>query len=309
MSAPPRRDRVCAVVVAYRSAAHLPALLPDLLAACEQVVVVDQACPDGSGDVAERLGATVVRAEANRGFAAGVNLGAAAAMAQATVLLLVNPDCRVPAEAVRALRAAAQRHPGHVRGPVVHDQHGALQPTRASLPSAWAFLGEELVVRESARPGSFPARLWARWQSYDAEVEAPLLSGVCLWVPRVTWDATGPMDESFFMYREEMDWQLRARRLGHATVLVPSARITHERAASSGRHDPRRARWLGASTRRFVLRWLPGWRGRVSLGLLALGQAVRLAAWSLPNLRRRPAAAQRRAQHAATLTALLGRRP
>ncbi|MBA2317839.1 MAG: glycosyltransferase family 2 protein [Euzebyales bacterium] len=303
MAAAPASPHICAVVVAYRSAEHLARLLPDLVAAVDGVVVVDQASDDDSARVAERHGAVVLREPVNTGFAAGVNRGVEASAGD--VVLLVNPDVRWDAGALKALHEASLRHPGDVLGPVVRGDDGRLQPTRSGLPGLLTFLGEELLVPESAAVGSWPARLWPRWQRYDAEVDGPLLSGACLWIPRATWERVGPMDERYFMYREEMDWQLRARQRGVRTILVPDATIAHVRAGSSGRHDPQRARWLAASTRRFVLRWLPGWRAWAALALLAAGQALRWLVWSAPVLRGRPDARQRRAQHRAALVPLL----
>lgn len=296
---------VSAVVVTYRSAAYLPRLLPALAAACDEVVVVDNASDDGSAGVAARLApsAVIVRRERNDGFAAGVNAGVARARGE--LLLLCNPDVALDAGAVAALVEASRRHPGDVVGPLVRLPGGRPQPTRSGMPSLWNLLGEQVLVPESATPGSWPARLWPRWRAYDREEPGPLLSGACLLVPRPLWERTGPMDAGYFLYWEEIDWQLRARRHGARTVLVPSAEVVHERSASTGRHDEARARLFAEGARRFVRRWLPGWRGRAALCLLAAGQFARAVAWDLPPLRSRPAAAARRRQHRAALRGLL----
>lgn len=291
---------ISAVVVAFRSADHLPDLLRDLDAqGVDEVVVVDNASPDDSAAVAA---ATLPRSHVlarpeNRGFAAGANAGLAAATGD--LLLLVNPDVRLEPGAVAALVAAAERLPGAVLGPVVHDTTGRLLPTRRSLPGLRSFLGEEVLVPERARPGGWPQRRWARWAGYGAEVEAPLLSGVCLLLPRAAWESTGPFDEGFFLYWEEVDWQLRARALGHPTVLVPAARIVHVRSASLGLHSARRAALLGVATRRFLALHLPGARRLAALLLLSAGQALRWLVWTVRG--RAPAAAARRAQHSAWL--------
>lgn len=297
---------VSAVVVAFRSATHLPGLLADLNAqGVEEVIVVDNASPDDSAAVAVAVlpRAQILRLEVNRGFAAGANVGVAAA--SGTHLLLVNPDVRLAPGAVGALRSAAGRRPEAVLGPRVRDTAGRVLPTRRSLPGWWSLLGEEVLLREGAAIGGWPQRRWARWAGYDREVDAPILSGVCLLVPRAVWEHTGPLDEGYFLYWEEVDWQLRARALGYPTVLVPAAEVVHARSASLGLHDPRRARLMGRATTRFLDRHAPtgqrlGWRG-----LLSLGQVLRWVAWAARGLRTGRAeqgrAAQRRAQHGAWL--------
>ena len=44
---------------------------------------------------------------------------------------------------------------------------------------------------------------------------------------RDCWHACGPWDESFFLYSEEADFDLRARDAGFATVYEPSAGAVH----------------------------------------------------------------------------------
>ncbi len=294
---------ITAVVVAFRSADHLPDLLRALdQQGVDEVVVVDNASPDDSADVARATLPTVrvVSLPENRGFAAGVNAGLAAATGH--LLLIVNPDVRLRPGALGALRAASKRHPGAVLGPAVRDGDGRLLPTRRSLPTFGSLLGEEVLIPERAAPGGWPQRLWSRWQSYESEVDAPLLSGVCLLVPRAVWREVGPFDEGYFLYWEEIDWQLRARALGHRTVLVPGSEIEHLRSTALGLHDPRRATHMGRSTRRFLLKHLGQSRGRAALVLLSLGQLARWAIRALQALGGDQTAARRRGQHSAWLS-------
>jgi glycosyltransferase involved in cell wall biosynthesis len=58
---------------------------------CE-VIVVDDGSSDGTGEIAEQLGATVLRHEANRGLAAARNTGVRAATGE--VIVFTDDDCR-----------------------------------------------------------------------------------------------------------------------------------------------------------------------------------------------------------------------
>jgi GT2 family glycosyltransferase len=44
----------------------------------------------------------------------------------------------------------------------------------------------------------------------------------------------GLLDETFFLYYEEMDWCFRGRKLGFRVVYVPQARVYHKGGASTG---------------------------------------------------------------------------
>jgi GT2 family glycosyltransferase len=40
-------------------------------------------------------------------------------------------------------------------------------------------------------------------------------------------DAVGPLDETFFLYFEELDWCLRLKRRGWKVYYIPQARVIH----------------------------------------------------------------------------------
>lgn len=297
--------RVSAIVVTYRSAARLPALLGPLRATVDELVVVDNASDDGSAALARRLvpDAVVVERRRNDGFAAGVNAGVAAATGD--LLLLVNPDVRIDGAAVAALVAAAARHPGDVVGPRMRFADGRPHPSRNGLPTLLGLAGEQWLVPEGARPGSWPARLWPRWRAPDREEPGPVLSGAVLLIPRSAFDRVGPFDEGYFLYWEEVDWQVRAARAGVRSWFVPDAEVEHERGGSSGPVEAWRAEVFWHAARRFVQRQVPPGRRTAALAILAAGQLQRLLLWSVPPLRGRPHAPARRATHGLALRALL----
>jgi GT2 family glycosyltransferase len=50
----------------------------------------------------------------------------------------------------------------------------------------------------------------------------------------------GPLDERFFMYGEELDWCLRAKRAGWTVMYYPAAEIVHYKGEST-KYNSRRA--------------------------------------------------------------------
>src|SRR5204862_5732815 len=74
-------------------------------------LVVDNASSDDSVAIASALlpQARIIRSEHNLGFGGGNNLGLA--QVQTEFALLLNPDCSLDPQAVRALVEAADRYP------------------------------------------------------------------------------------------------------------------------------------------------------------------------------------------------------
>jgi GT2 family glycosyltransferase len=55
---------------------------------------------------------------------------------------------------------------------------------------------------------------------------------------RAAWEKVGLLDEGYYIYAEDADWCLRARRAGFELLFVPTARLWHEVSASSGAASP-----------------------------------------------------------------------
>jgi GT2 family glycosyltransferase len=51
--------------------------------------------------------------------------------------------------------------------------------------------------------------------------------GAALAIRRAAYEAAGPLDEGFFLYLEETEWQERVRRAGYRVELVPDAEVVH----------------------------------------------------------------------------------
>lgn len=72
---------------------------------------------------------------------------------------------------------------------------------------------------------------------------------------RETLDRVGPLDESFPLYCEDMDWCYRARRLGIPLIYDPALTLTHVGAASAAtRWDARTVRLKKYAAERIFIR-------------------------------------------------------
>src|SRR3984893_5587462 len=141
----PARPRLSVVVPVYNDARNLAECLAALRAAdipgCE-LIVVDDASPDDSSDVARRAGAMVITLPQNSGPAAARNRGAAAATGE--ILFFVDADVAVAPDAIRRVADAfaadpdlaalfrSYAHPPRAPGMVSQDrnllQHWVHQP-------------------------------------------------------------------------------------------------------------------------------------------------------------------------------------
>jgi GT2 family glycosyltransferase len=85
------------------------------------------------------------------------------------------------------------------------------------------------------------------------------VSGAFMVIRRAVFDDIGLLDEGYFLYFEETDFTLRARRAGWSCWHVPQSRVVHLVGQSSGvtkkGQPPKRvpAYWFEARSRYFIL--------------------------------------------------------
>jgi len=219
------------LLVNYRSAD----LVSRCLQACgtdlpDEVVIVDNASDDGSvARLRQRHpSARIVERPSNDGFAAGVNTGFAAT--SAPIVLVLNPDTEPQDGALLALVARLQRDPQvGVAAPRLVHEDGSLQQSAFRR-----FPGLGLLFVDLCLPIGWIAMRFPRLDPYripptslrDGDRVAHVI-GAALAIRRTAFEAAGPLDEGFFLYLEETEWQRRVRDAGYEIAVVPSAQVTH----------------------------------------------------------------------------------
>jgi N-acetylglucosaminyl-diphospho-decaprenol L-rhamnosyltransferase len=221
------------VIVNYRTAddvsasvASIERTAADVVA---EIVVVDNASGDGSAGVLRERhpGIRVLEQSRNRGFAAGVNAGFRAT--STPHVLVLNPDTEVRPRALAALRDHLQANPDvGVVGPVLLETDGAVRlDSYKQLPSLWSlFCGAFFPLGRVLMGTRFHPELRARRDS-DRGGPVPRICGSAMAIRRAAFDEAGPMDEGYFLYFEEIEWQRRAADHGWGIEVVPESRVVH----------------------------------------------------------------------------------
>ena len=262
--------RLLCVLLNYRTAPMTlraaEAALADLdpIAGAE-LVIVDNASGDGSfetlRDAADARGWTagnrvrVIASPVNGGFGAGNNVGIRAGMSDGGApdfVYILNSDAFPDPGCIAALLDHLDRHPkAGIAGSHVRGEDDVPHCTAFRFPSiAGEFEG-------AARTGIFSRLL------KDAIVPMPIPTGPT----RLDWTAGASMmlrgamlreiglfDETFFLYFEETDLCLRARRAGWETWYIPASRVVHIGSVSTGMKEWARmpAYWFDSRRHYFV---------------------------------------------------------
>jgi N-acetylglucosaminyl-diphospho-decaprenol L-rhamnosyltransferase len=248
-----------------------------------EVIVFDNASSDGSADAiaAEFPQVRLIRSSRNVGFAAANNL--AAAEARGEYLLLLNPDTVVLDNTVNKLLAFASENPdGGIFGGRTLNADRSLNPKSCwGRPTPWStfcrgiglsylFAGNRLLDPEALGG-------WKR----DTVRQVDIVSGCLLMIRMDLWRNLGGFDEQFFMYGEDADLCLRAKKRGARCVICPQATIVHYGGASERVREDKFVRVFSAKARLFTKHWRP-FSAMIGIAFLNLYPLTRLILlWTL----------------------------
>lgn len=223
--------RVAICVVTYNSAP----LIADLVSSCERgaagvtwsLVFADNASSDDTMSEIERAApdATVVNNGGNLGYAAGVNAAVHAAGPR-DAYLVVNADVRLDPGCVLALFETLTPAIGIVV-PRLTDATGALILSLRRTPTVLRAWGDALFGAERAGRFSRLGEIVTDPEAYGNEHVTDWAEGSTQLISAECWQACGEWDESYFLYSEETEYDLRIRDFGKVTWYQPRATAQH----------------------------------------------------------------------------------
>jgi N-acetylglucosaminyl-diphospho-decaprenol L-rhamnosyltransferase len=275
-------------IINFRTAALtlqcVQSVLDDMDGIDGHVVVVDNLSQDGSAEEIatwiksqpEDLPVSLVLSATNSGFSGGHNQGIAAA--EADFYLVLNSDAILRRGFLRAMLNTANSNPrSGLFAPRIEYEDGSVQDSCFRFPSP---LGE--LVR-SARTGPV-TRVFKQYEVSLGPDPAPdqieWASFACILLRGDMIAALGPMDEGYFLYYEDVEYCLRARRAGWQTTQVPQAVAIHFRGGSGPvkslvKDRARLPRYFYSSRTRFLYQ-AHGWSGLIATNLLwYVGRAIK----------------------------------
>jgi GT2 family glycosyltransferase len=201
-----------------------------------RTIVVDNGSTDGSADEIERHlpEVAVERMGRNAGFAAACNRGAT--LGGGEFIFLLNPDATIVAGAPNYVRDAFadERRPTIV-GPRIEDDDGGLARSARRFPTPVSMVLYQLKLHRLAR--WIPAL--RRYLMVDADFSRPMVvdqpMGAAFIMRRSDWERFGGMDESFFLWFEEVDLAKRVADAGGIALHWPALAVRHTGGASFSR--------------------------------------------------------------------------
>jgi N-acetylglucosaminyl-diphospho-decaprenol L-rhamnosyltransferase len=227
----------------------------------------------------------------NSGFAYGNNAAIAPALASVpkpSYVLLLNPDTIIRPGAVAKLVEFMETHPAvGIAGSRLEDPDETVQCSAFRFHSiAGEFergirlgLVSKLLVNHRVVPPVPQTEQPCDW-----------VAGASMIVRPAVFERIGLLDEKYFMYFEEVDFCLAARRAGWPCWYVPQSRVVHlvgavSQMSDNRKHRARRPKYWFESRRRYFVKN----HGRIYAAVADLAFLVGFSLWRLRRFLQRKA--------------------
>ena len=291
-SLPPSGPSILVIVLNFRTpgmsieaASHAISAMDGLAGA---IRIVDNASGDGSAEaIAAAISAkadapgwsrvSLIRSARNGGFGAGNNIAMRAGLpdgSRADYVYILNSDAWPRPDAIRCLLDALEADPeAGFAGSRTVGEDGVLHRTAFRFPSV---LGE---FEGSVRTGLFTTLLrdWVVPMPVpEGTARVDWVAGASLMLRSSMLDEVGLFDETFFLYFEETDLCLRAKRAGWHALYVPGSEAVHLGSVSTGMRNWARTPdyWYDSRLHYFVQN-----HGRAYAVLATVSRAAGEALW------------------------------
>ena len=229
---------VSVVIVSYNTQEILrnclEALFEHSKGVAMEVFVVDNDSHDGSAAMVKNDFPSVmlITNHENLGFAAANNQ--AFALARGRYIILLNPDAYIRPLSLEHSIAFMDRTPmcGLCGGKIISPE-GRLEPSARRFPSALS----KLLTMSGLR-GTFAHSPIVNYHEFggfahDKPMEVDWVPGTFTIVRKKMLDEIGYFDERFYIYYEETDLCMRAKKAGWTIYFIPDAEVMHIGGASS----------------------------------------------------------------------------
>ena len=201
-----------------------------------RIVVVDNASGDGSDDAIEAwikeqpadTPVKLVRSETNTGFSGGHNIGMKTE--EADLYLILNSDAILRPGFLSTILSAVDANPkAGLIAPQIETDDGGVQV------NCFRFHSPLSELERGARSGPVSKLLSGSIVALQPPADPEKIewaSFACIVLRAEMVRALGPMDEGYFLYFEDAEYCLRARRAGWAIVQERAAVAVHYRGGS-----------------------------------------------------------------------------
>lgn len=200
-----------------------------------EIIVVDNNSVDGTNEIIRYKfpEITLIENKTNRGFAAACNQGLS--ISRGGYLLLLNPDTMIQEDTIQTMINFFESVPdAGAAGCKILNADGTLQlACRRSFPTPLVALPKILGFSRLFPRVKIFGKYNLTYEDPNKVIEVDAVSGSFLFFRREVYERIQGLDESFFMYGEDLDYCYRIKQAGWKIYYVPYTKIIHYKGESA----------------------------------------------------------------------------
>jgi hypothetical protein len=204
-----------------------------------EILVVDNASTDGSVEMIREKFPEVhlIENPSNLGFAKANNM--ALRLAKGNYFLLLNPDTILQEDTLVVMKGFFEDHPdAGLAGCKILNPDGTFQLScRRGFPTPWVAFTKIFGLSSLFPRSRYFGRYNLTFLSPDETYTVDAVSGSFMMFRRSVLEDVGVLDESFFMYGEDLDYCYRVQKAGMGVYYVHSTKIVHFKGESTQRSN------------------------------------------------------------------------
>lgn len=227
-----------------------------------EIIVVDNA---SRGDCVERIKksfvhVTVIKNKSNLGFAAGNNVGIKYALNNfADFIFIVNNDTILDKNTLVAILQTQQKYNADIISPKIYFSHGRefhkKRYSKSELGKVIWYAGGE-IDWDNVKGFHRGVDEVDKGQ-FSKEVEVDYATGAAIFIKKSVFEKVGLFDEKYYLYYEDLDFCIRAKKLDLKIMFSPKAVMWHNNAGSSGSGSALQDYYITRNRLLFGLRFAP----------------------------------------------------
>lgn len=207
-----------------------------------EIIVVDNASLDDSAVMVSSKFPNVryIQNQENLGFSKGNNIGVA--VARGEYICLLNPDTAVSEDSFAYSLQFADSNPemGALGVQYIDGTGHFLPECKRNLPTPWrSFL--KILGLAFGRNGYY-----ANYLNPDVNGKVEILAGAYMFMKKEVYDRVGGLDESYFMYGEDIDLSYKIQQTGRFNYYGGLIKMLHYKGESTQRDQAYYDRFYGA---------------------------------------------------------------
>lgn len=217
-------ERISAVVLNWNNYEDTRRCLEDLTSLSYnpfEIILVDNGSVDGSGKrLSEEFPIEFLQLSENKGFAGGMNEGISQAIQNgADYVLLLNNDIKIEETEILQLlkQKLTQLNDVGAATPLVNDSNGQCWFAQGVIEED-TYIPKHIDIQDSSR----------------TVLKNDYIPMCCTLIPTKVFKRVGLLDESFFLYFEDVDYAIRLNEQGYKLATITNVRVEHEVSGTTG---------------------------------------------------------------------------